>query len=431
MRKQNRPRNRMCQTRVMRSALIVFVCAAFFQVGFAQAPGTIDPSKVHPESSPGATSPNGSLLPPSISTGPSANQPAASQPSSSQPASTQPVSAQPGATQPSQPDDFTFHGGTTVVIAPTTVRDRNGDFVNGLQLQDFELYDNNRLQKINADVRDEPLSLVVAVQRSSNLTDFLPKLQLIGAQLNQLVAGQDGEIAVIGFDHRIDVFQDFTKEGQKVSEAMHKLTPGSSQHAVIDAVNQGIRMLTHRPADRRRVLLLIAEKRDRGSELRLREALEAAQFANVSIYSLDISTVVSALTSEPIPPRPSAVPPEAQHLPGGYAATPTLMDQQTTFAGNYIPVFVDIFKAVKSIFVDDTLDVFTRFTGGREYSFIGEKSLNKAIEGISDELHSQYLLSYSPNDQSEGGFHEIKVIVNRPNLEIRTRPGYWVAAKPE
>jgi VWFA-related protein len=211
---------------------------------------------------------------------------------------------------------------------------------------------------------------------------------------------------------------------------MKKMTPGSANHAVVDAANQGIRMLTHRPPDRRRVLLIIAEKRDKGSELRLREALVAAQFANVSIYSLDISTVVAALTDKGLPPRPDSIPPEAQHLPGGYAATPTTQ-VQNDYMGNYIPVFVDIFKAAKSIFVDDTLDVFTRFTGGREYSFVGEKSLDKAIAGISDELHSQYLLSYQPNDPGEGGFHDIKVVVNRPNLEVRTRPGYWIAAKPE
>lgn len=387
----------MCQTSVMRPALIFLVCAALF----GQAPGTLDPSKVHPESNQDSQpAPAKPLLPPAVST------------------------------QSQAPEDVTFRGGVSVVIAPTTVRDRNGDFVNGLQLQDFELYDNNKLQKINADVRDEPLSLVVAVQRSSNVEIFLPKLQRIGTELNQLVAGQDGEIAIIGFDHRIQVFQDFTKEGTKISQAMQKMTPGSSQHAVIDAVNQSIRMLKNRPPDRRRVLLLIAEKRDKGSELRMRECLTEAQFANVSIYSLDISTVVSALTDKGLPPRPDAVPPEAQHLPGGYAATPTTQ-VQNDYMGNYIPVFVDIFKAVKSIFVDDTLDVFTRFTGGREYSFIGEKSLEKAISGISEELHSQYLLSYAPNNPGEGGFHEIKVIVNRPNLEVRTRPGYWVAARPE
>ena len=390
---------RMCQTSLMRPALIFLLCATVF----AQAPGTLDPAKAHGDST--QDSPpllSRPLLPPPVST----DAPADSQ------------------------GDVTFRSGATVVVAPTTVRDRNGEFVNGLQLQDFELYDNDKLQKINADVRDEPLSLVVAVQRSSNVDVFLSKLQRIGTQLNQLLGGQDGEIAIVGFDHRIQVMQDFTKEGTKVSEAMQKMTPGSSQHAVIDAVNFSIRMLKNRPRERRRVLLLIAEKRDKGSELRMRECLTEAQFANVSIYSLDISTVVAALTDKGIPPRPDPVPPEAQHLPGGYAATPTTQLQNDNLA-NPIPVFVDIFKAVKSIFVDDTLDVFTRFTGGREYSFVGEKSLDKAIAGISDELHSQYLLSYQPNDQTKGGFHEIKVIVNRPNLEVRTRPGYWVAGKPE
>ena len=365
----------MCHTKGMRHALIFLMCT----VAFAQAPGTLDPAK----------------------------QDAA------------------------KPDeDLKIRVGTNLVIVPTTVRSRSGDVIDGLQLQDFELYDNNKLQKVTADVRDEPLSLVVAVQRSSNIAEVLPKIQRIGSMLNQLLAGQDGEVAVVGFDHRIQVMQDFTSETTKISEAMQKMTPGSSQHAVIDAVDKSIRMLTKRSPDRRRVLLLIAEKRDKGSELRLREALTQAQFANVSIYSLDISTVVAALTDKGMPPRPPSIPPEATHLPGGYPATPTTIDQNY-YNGNYVPVLVDIFKAAKSIFVDDTLDVFTRFTGGREYAFLGEKTLEKAVSGISEELHSQYLLSYQPNNQAEGGFHDIRVVVNRPSLEVRTRPGYWVAAKPE
>jgi len=372
----------MCHTKGMRHALVALLCAVGLgQAGFAQAPGTLDPAKLD-------------------------------------------------AAAKQKEDDIIFQAGSSVVIVPTTVRDRNGEVVDGLQLQDFELYDNNKLQKITADVREEPLSLVVAVQRSSNIIEILPKIQKIGTMLNQLVSGQDGQVAVIGFDHRIQLLQDFTNEGTKVQEAMRKMTPGSAEHAVIDAVDAGIRMLKKLPPDRRRVLLLIAEKRDKGSELRLREALTQAQFANVAIYSLDISTIVAALTDKGIPPRPPSIPAEAQHMPGGGASTPTTIDQNY-YMGNYIPVFVDIFKAVKSVFVDDTLDVFTRFTGGREYSFVGEKSLDKAVEGISEELHSQYLLSYSPNNQTEGGFHDIKVVVNRPKLEVRTRPGYWVAGKPQ
>jgi len=317
-----------------------------------------------------------------------------------------------------------------VVIAPTTVLDRHGDYVNGLQLQDFSLYDNNKLQKINADVRDEPLSVVIAVQKSINLNDILPKIQRIGTMLNSLIGGEDGEMAVIAFDHRIQVMQDFTHEGQKIAEAMKKLTPGSNTHAVNDAVMEATRMLKHRPAERRRVLLLIAEKRDKGSQSHTREVLTEVEFANIAIYSLDISSVLAGLTGTPIPPPPPPIPATAQHIPAGGAQTPNTIDQNY-YNGNVIPVFVDIFKAVKSIFVDDTLDVFTRFTGGKEYSFISERSLERAVEGISQEIHSQYLLSYAPNNQNEGGFHEIRVTVNRPGLEIRTRPGYWVAARPE
>jgi VWFA-related protein len=336
----------------------------------------------------------------------------------------------PPADPPKADKDTVITTNVNVVIAPTTVLDRHGNYVNGLQLQDFELYDNNKPQKINADVRDEPLSLVIAVQKSNNLNDILPKIQRIGSMLNDLISGQDGETAVLAFDHRIQVMQDFTHETEKISEAMKNLRPGSTNHAVNDVVMEAVRMLKKRPADRRRVLLLIAEKRDKGSQNRLRETITETEFANVAIYSLDISSLVAGLTGKAIPPPPPSIPTTAQHIPSGGAQTPTTIDQNY-YNGNYIPVFVDIFKAVKSIFVDDTLDVLTRFTGGKEYSFISEKSLERAVEGISQELHNQYLLSYSPNNQNEGGFHEIRITVNRPNLEVRTRPGYWVAARPE
>jgi len=317
-----------------------------------------------------------------------------------------------------------------VVVAPTTVRDRGGNFVSDLQLQDFQLYDNNKLQRITADVRDEPLSLVVAVQKSFNLDQILPKIEKIGPMLNDLVAGKDGEVALVAFDHRIQVAQDFTNETTKISEALKAIKPGSSNHAVIDAEMQSIRMLRSRPRDRRRVLLLIAEKRDKGSEARVREALTEAEFANVSIFSIDISSVVAAVTGAPMPQPPPAIPTTAQHIPAGGAQTPTTIEQNY-YMGNTIPLYVDIFKGVKSMFIDDTLDVFTRFTGGKQYSFVGEKSLEKAVQGIADELHSQYLLSYTPNDMGEGGFHEIRVVVGRPGLEVRTRPGYYVAGRNE
>jgi hypothetical protein len=75
--------------------------------------------------------------------------------------------------------------------------------------------------------------------------------------------------------------------------------------------------------------------------------------------------------------------------------------------------------------------VFTTYTGGREYSFFKQRGLEDAISDIGSELHNQYLLTYSPNNQDEAGFHEIRVFVDKPGLKIRTRDGYWIAGKPE
>jgi VWFA-related protein len=376
----------MCQTRAMRNTLMMLLLCT---VCFAQQPGTLDPAK--------------------------------------DPAK---IAEREKAEKDEAGKDFKFTSGTSVVIAPTTVLDKHGDYVNGLQPQDFQLYDNNKLQHITADVHDEPLSLVVAVQKSSNLNEILPKIQRIGSMLKDLIAGEDGETAVIAFDHNVVHVQEFTNDTGQITETMKKLKPGSSNHAVDDATMEGINMLKHRDPQRRRILLLISEKRDKGSQLHVREVLEGAEFANVAIYSLDISSIVAGLTSTGMPPRPPAIPAAATHMPAGGDATPTTIDQNY-YMGNYIPAFVDIFKGVKSMFVEDPVIVFTRFTGGKEYPFIGERSLEKAIEGISQELHSQYLLSYTPNNPGDGGFHEIRVTVNRPQLEIRTRPGYWVAARPE
>lgn len=321
-----------------------------------------------------------------------------------------------------------IHVTTTVVVVPTTVLTRNGDYVDGLKPQDFTLYDNGKEQKITADIAYQPISLVMAIQASYSLDKILPKIRKIGNEVNDLVVGSGGEMAVLAFDHRIQTLQDFTDDGAKVSEALQRLRAGSSSHRMIDAVVEATRMLKKRPPSRRRIILLISEKRDGSSQANLREALTDSELWDIAIYSIDISHIESLFTGEPMPARPDPIPAAAQHVPGGAVQTPTALESLHT--SNFVPMFVEIFKGVKRIFVDDPTDVLTSYTGGKEYSFMSQKSLDRAVSALGQEIHHQYLLSYSPNNLAEGGFHEIRVEVNRPGLEIRTRPGYWKAAEP-
>lgn len=314
-----------------------------------------------------------------------------------------------------------------VVLAPTTVTDKDGNFIVGLGQGDFTLYDNDRPQpQLVVDVNYRPISMVIAVQASNMVDKVLPDIQRMGNVLQDLVIGDQGEAAVLAFDHRIRVMQDFTADSGRISDALKKITAGSSSHVMIDASMEAIRMLRSRPPDRRRILLLFSETHDRGSQGRIRDVLEAAQFANVLVYSIDISHFLTDVTGTAMPPRPDPIPAEAQHVPPFAPQTPTSIDSDTRDLGNWLNTLPEIFTAAKGIFVDNPVQTLTRYTGGRQFAFIKERALEKAMSQLGDELHSQYFLSYTLPSPRVGGFHRIRVEVDKANLVVRTRPGYWV-----
>ena len=328
--------------------------------------------------------------------------------------------------------DTTIRATVNVVMAPVTVLDRHGEYVSGLQPRDFRLLDNGKEQKIQVDVAFQPISLVIAVQANDHVEGMLPKIAKIGALIQPLVIGEQGEAAVLAFDHRFRTMQDFTSDSTKVENAIKKITPGSQSSRLIDAVIESVRMLRSRPANRRRILLLISETRDRGSEGKVRDALTDIQMNNVSVYCVDISRMMAGFTSRPADPRPDTLPPAMHPLPPNVPATPNTVMQTTGGQGasaQFIPLMVEIFKSSKAIFVDNPAEVFAKGTGGTELSFAKQKGLEEAISKIGAEIHSQYLISYNPNNKEEGGFHEITVEVNSQQAKtVRTRPGYWLAS---
>jgi len=358
----------------------------------------------------------------------------AQQPQSSKPQVSQ---SQLRTSEPKEPVDtdgaVSLPGVTVrIVMAPVTVTTKDGTIVNNLQPADFRLYDNNKLQRFTEDVTAHPLSVVVAVQANAEVEKILPQIQKIGSLLQAQVLGDEGEAAVMMFDHRIQTMQDFTSNGDKINAALKKLKPGSSSARLNDATVEAITMLKTRPASRRRALLIFSESRDNGSELHPREVLSAAEFADVVIYSIDISHLLASLTQAP-PATRSVLdnrPPGAVHLPAGNVETETTRSQSGNI-GDWTPVFRELFIGVKAIFVKNPLEIYTTYSGGREYSFKTQRELDRAVSDLGEELHSQYLLTYSPNNQEEPGYHHIVVQVTKPDMKVRTRDGYYLAGTPE
>jgi len=329
----------------------------------------------------------------------------------------------------------TFISKVRLIGIPVTVTTKNGKTVNGLQPTDFRVYDNGRQMNINLDVTFHPVSIVVVVQANSDVEGILPKINKIGSLLESVV-GESGDVALIAFDHRVRTLVPFTSDTTKITEAIKKIKPGSSQSFLNDTMLTAVQMLKNKPAERRRIILAFTETRDKGSSSRVREVLTESQFADVVIYTVDISRALAAWTrkTDPKPPRPSPVPAEAGHqgMVGGGAMTPTTQMQNPGYGTNAIPGFVEVFRQVKGVFVDNPVEVYTKWTGGREYSFATQLTLERAVADMGDEIRSQYLLTYPP--PGDGGYHDIRVDVMGlgSDLQVRAKKGYFIGgAKAE
>jgi VWFA-related protein len=315
----------------------------------------------------------------------------------------------------------------TNIIAPVLVTDRAGNIVDGLEPHQFRLFDNNKEQNIQVDVAFQPLSVVLAIEASSRVEGVMSQLKHLGT-LMPVIVGDHGEAAVLAFDSRLRVMQDFTNDSDKIKAAIDKINAGNSSSRMIDAVDRGVFMLRNRPKDNRKIVLLVSETRDQASEGRVREALIDAQLSNVIVYTVDISQFAVRLTEKPVPPRPDPIDVTARPGVMGNPSTPTnaATGYGTQNQAQFVPLLTEIYKQTKGIFVDSPSEVFTKGTGGAQFGFVRQRGLEDAIQRISQELRSQYLVTYNPNNKDESGFHAISVVVDNGRYVTKTRPGYWI-----
>jgi VWFA-related protein len=296
----------------------------------------------------------------------------------------------------------TIRAGTRLVLVPATVIDRKGRSIDGLQTSDFELADEGTPRPIRMDTADviaAPVSLAVLVQASGISAPALAKIHKVGGMIQPLITGDRGRAAVIAFSDEVRVVQEFSGDSQKIRAAFSKIEGGAIYSGrMLDAIAEGVGMLEARPDGQRRVMLVLGESRDRGSTAKLADVIERAQRAAVTIYPTTYSAQKTAWTARPE---------DDPTLPGG---------------ANPIQGIIELVRMGKN----NDADALARATGGWHLSFTTLKGLEGVISRAGEEIHSQYLLSFVPEETSNEGFHRIEVRVpSRPEAVVRARPGYW------
>ncbi|MGC1483367.1 MAG: VWA domain-containing protein [Candidatus Acidiferrum sp.] len=350
-----------------------------------------------------------------------------------------PIAPKPGQQVQQTPPDVQakLKFGVALVNMPITVRNGKGGMVHDLEASDFHITDNGVEQKISHfDLGGDPVSVVILIETSSRIESLLPEIRKTGILFTQTVMGPYGEGAVVGFNDSVDKLQDFTTGADSIENTVSQLQTGTSGSKLYDAMFVGVEMLSERPQPtaekpgRRRVLLIISEAVDNGSEAKLGEVLRKAQLANVTIYTVGLSTTRAEMRGRSRDTQPQPItPPGISPMPGPPGTAPTPAVQQATQGGgaDLLALAAWAVQHIKGEVTDRPLEVATTATGGAYISTYKDRSIEKAIDEIGGELHAQYTISYAPTDGSDLGYHEIKVQVDRKNLKVRARPGYYVA----
>jgi VWFA-related protein len=231
--------------------------------------------------------------------------------------------------------------------------------------------------------------------------------------IQPLVIGPRGAAAVVAFDSKIRWLQDFTSDDTKIQDTVENLKAGSAmeQARMLDA----IAAVANRMKDLkgRKLLLLVSESRDRGSETTFQQAMEAVERQGIEVFGVHYSAQATTWIAKPKDLPDLSSPPTIPIDPS---------DEPECFcAVSILPMVFEMARLGKT----KPIQALTEVTGGSDYPWERERGIDNAIEKLGLEVHSQYILSFL-RPENGIGMHEIEVLVpNHSDLRIRSRRTYW------
>jgi VWFA-related protein len=284
---------------------------------------------------------------------------------------------------------------TDLVPVEVTVRDASGQFVRGLTAGDFKLFVDDVQQPISFFTAELvsvgpscPLDLIFALDVSGSMTKSEMQLLSEAAEiLRRRLAAQHPRFAVISFAMRVRILQSFTDDQRRIEKAFDEIArdeTGLSTHT-FDAIDDGVRLFlrsgrrTSAGKIVKRVMIVITDGFPNGDMVSARTAIERANAANVSVFSVTM---------------------------------PSFSFQYMAMNGKPLPTILDVSGIVEQ-------------TGGINV-YATDMNYTDAFKLIGEEMLSRYLLAFYPSKDKrrDGNFYKLRVEV-RPGLTVsQSRTGY-------
>jgi VWFA-related protein len=328
-----------------------------------------------------------------------------------------------------------------LVTLPVTVRDKKGKIVSGLTKEDFTLTEDGRpetIKYLNVDT-NLPLTLGLLVDTSGSMRDSLDRERSASKSfLDQMLVKPQDKAFLLHFDSEVELLEDLTASKDKLERALDQLGPTSehldSSSSSDDQQNGGGRQRrVHggttlydavylasdelmRKQQGRKALIVLSDGQDRGSKETLGTAIEAAQRAETVVYSIYFKGEDQGQSYNPMNNGGGrrggmgggGYPGGGGGYPGGGRGGGQRPSEEPHVDGKKIMAQI------------------AGETGGWFFEAKKKENLDEIYAQISEQLRTQYVLGYTPaKDSTLTGFHKVQLVVNKKDLSVQTRPGYY------
>jgi VWFA-related protein len=302
-------------------------------------------------------------------------------------------------------DDEVISVSTTEVLLPVTVRDQNGRLVSSLTQKDFRVFEDDREQPLSdLALRQVPVDVILMVDSSSsaaaNLDDFRKAVEGFANKLSS-----DDRIALIKFDDKVELLQDWTSSRFQLKRAVNRITPG-----VFTRFNDALMLAGKEQfssSRTRHAIIVLTDGIDSGmGYAKFDTALKSLLQSQATVY------VVSNTEIERQKKRD-----ELDSILAGSNSSVKFNQIQIDGLRQGMKV-LDLSEA--------NLAQLTELTGGRLYKPKSFADLEATYAEVADELRHQYALYYTPLDKSrDGRFRRVRVQTSEPTFQVSARVGYF------
>jgi VWFA-related protein len=285
--------------------------------------------------------------------------------------------------------DAKFTSDVDVVTLLATVRDRSGAIVKNLTKDDFQLEEDGRRQNIRyfSSESDLPLIIALLVDTSRSMQPVFGPERAASSRFFEQVLREDRDLAaVVHFDIKVGVLQDFTSSREQLAAALAKLKiPKIPSTKMYDAIRQSSENLMKKQ-NGRKAFILLSDGMDVRSQTNLVTAIEYAQRADTIVYSVLFS-------HRQLRPGRRAVAIAAGRGPN---RGPRVMER------------------------------LARETGGGYFVVSDDNPIDKIYAQIEDELRNQYSIGYTlDRKDASGKYRKLTLTTTQKGLVVRTRDGYY------